>query len=69
MAETEEIEMRLDEIFELIDELMGGDDCHLDCLGYCQTHLWFDKTECPHKRAKKILEAIGCNKFTLDINL
>jgi hypothetical protein len=64
-----ELEMTLADLIELIEELSGEDECRYDCNGKCQTHLWFHETECPHKRAKDLLCAIGENKFTLDINL
>lgn len=46
-----------DEAFEIINNVCDGNPCNLDHHGYCQEHCWLDESECPHKAAKRLLNA------------
>lgn len=44
--------------YELLSEYVDDEYCNLDHHGYCQTHLWFDNSECINCRTKKVLDEI-----------
>jgi hypothetical protein len=60
VPEVEAALAEYDELIELLWNFTAPDDpCEFDHKGYCQAHSWLRREpECPHGRAKKILDAV-----------
>lgn len=43
------------ELLELLGCFVDDEECQLDHHGYCQTHSWMETSECPNKKANKLL--------------
>ncbi len=47
--------LRIEELEELVYQLTDDEECRLDHHGYCQTHCYFGRYECPTSKARKLL--------------